>query len=152
VRVARLLATAYLLVAFVNCEFAAVALCCGLLLSSNQLWCDTQHLCNAAIDQGTSRRIHNDTLHRTRYIAALEPVSDSEVHGHAWQQPGIRLHTVYALQDTATPHTATGTHVTERVAVEAPFFLRWFVIGQASKAHLETLRKIKKLLEVAESS
>ena len=37
---------------------------------------------------------------RTAYTAALDPVADDEVHGYAWQKPGIRLHTVYRLHGT----------------------------------------------------
>jgi hypothetical protein len=79
---------------------------------------------------------------RTTYIAALDPVSENEVHGHAWQFPKIRLHTVYVL----TP-TAEGTHLEERVCVEAPRLLRRFVINQARDAHRDTLAKMKILLE-----
>ncbi len=79
---------------------------------------------------------------RTVYTAALEPVSEHEVHGHAWQTPGVRLHTVYALQDTDS-----GTRLVERVSVRAPRLLRRFVIDQARKSHEETLAKMKLLLE-----
>ncbi len=83
---------------------------------------------------------------RTVYIAALDPVSESEVHGYAWQLPSIRLHTVYAL--TAT---ALGTHLVESVRVNAPRLLRRFVTNRASRAHAETLSKMKLLLENGES-
>ncbi len=33
---------------------------------------------------------------RTVYTAALEAVTEREVHGYARQSPGVRLHTVYA--------------------------------------------------------
>jgi carbon monoxide dehydrogenase subunit G len=79
---------------------------------------------------------------RTQYTAALEPVSEREVRGHAWQSPGIRLHTVYELTDLAA-----GTRLVERVSVEAPAILRRFVIGQARRSHAETLVKMKALLE-----
>ena len=79
---------------------------------------------------------------RTQYTAALEPVSEHEVHGHAWQSPGIRLHTAYELQDVAS-----GTRLVERVSVEAPAILRRYVIRQASQSHEETLAKMKVLLE-----
>lgn len=79
---------------------------------------------------------------RTVYTAALEPVSEHEVHGHAWQSPGIRLHTVYALEDVAS-----GTRLVERVSVDAPRILRRFVVSQARSSHEETLRKMKMLLE-----
>lgn len=35
---------------------------------------------------------------RTVYTAALDPVSQREVHGHARHWPGVRLHTVYTLE------------------------------------------------------
>lgn len=79
---------------------------------------------------------------RTVYTAALEPVTEHEVHGHAWQSPGVRLHTIYALEDTAT-----GTRLVESVSVKAPRMLRRFVIGQARKSHEETLVKMKLHLE-----
>jgi len=76
------------------------------------------------------------------YTAALGPVSPHEVHGHAWQKPGIRLLTAYELRDTNT-----GVHLTERVSVHAPWVLRRFVTGQAKASHLATMKKIKVLLE-----
>ena len=84
---------------------------------------------------------------RTVYTAALEPVSPHEVHGHAWQSPGIRLHTVYGLEDVAS-----GTRLVERVSVDAPRILRRFVVGQARASHEETLRKMKTLLENVDES
>ena len=79
---------------------------------------------------------------RTVYEASLESVSALEVHGHATQSPGIRLHTVYALSEVAT-----GTRLVERVSVEAPLLLRRFVITKARRSHEETLAKMKALLE-----
>jgi hypothetical protein len=79
---------------------------------------------------------------RTQYTAALDPVSESEVHGHAWQSPGIRLHTIYELHEIAS-----GTRLVERVAVEAAPIFRRFVIRQARQSHEETLAKMKRLLE-----
>jgi hypothetical protein len=79
---------------------------------------------------------------RTVYIAALDPVAEDEVHGYAWQFPSIRLHTIYSLT-----RIAIGTHLEERVCVEAPWLLRRFVIEQARRAHAETLVKMGILLE-----
>lgn len=79
---------------------------------------------------------------RTVDTAALDPVSDLEVHGHAWQSPGIRLLTVYRLSEVAS-----GTRLVEQVSVSANRLLRGYVISQASKSHLETLGKMKVLLE-----
>jgi hypothetical protein len=79
---------------------------------------------------------------RTQYTAALDPVSEREVHGHAWQSPGIRLHTVYQLEEVAS-----GTRLVERVSVEAPRILRRLVVTQARRSHEETLRKMKAFLE-----
>lgn len=76
------------------------------------------------------------------YTAALDPVSESEVHGLAWQTPGIHLHTVYGLEPRGT-----GTHLTESVRVEAPWPLLRFVVSQASTSHRTTLEKMKALLE-----
>lgn len=75
---------------------------------------------------------------RTVYIAALEPKTEHEVHGHAWQSPGIRLHTVYEMADVAA-----GTRLVESVSIDAPRVLRRFVVAQARRAHLETLLKMK---------
>ncbi len=79
---------------------------------------------------------------RTVYTAALESVSVNEVHGHAWQSPGIRMQTIYALEGAES-----GTRLVERVSVEAPRILRRFVVSQARQSHKETLAKMKALLE-----
>jgi hypothetical protein len=79
---------------------------------------------------------------KTVYVAALEPVSDAEVHGHAWQSPGVRLRTIYRLAETPA-----GTRLTERCHVDAPALLRRFVVRQAKRAHAETLAGMKRLLE-----
>ena len=79
---------------------------------------------------------------RTVYTAALEPVGEREVHGHASQSPGVRLHTIYALEEVAS-----GTRLVERVSVAAPRMLRRFVVARARKSHEETLAKMKVLLE-----
>ncbi len=79
---------------------------------------------------------------RTVYTAALESVSEHEVHGHAWQSPGVRLKTIYRLEETES-----GTRLVELVAVSAPRIFRNFVISQAQKSHEETLGKMKELLE-----
>ncbi len=83
---------------------------------------------------------------KTVYLAALDPVAEDEVHGHAWQFPSIRLHTVYSLKPIPM-----GTHLVERVRVEAPRLLRRFVIGQARRAHRETLARMKTLIEEIDS-
>ena len=79
---------------------------------------------------------------RTSYVAALEPVGEFEVHGHAWQSPGIRLHTIYQLQTISS-----GTRLVERVLVTAPRILKRFVIRTARQSHEVTLAKMKALLE-----
>jgi hypothetical protein len=79
---------------------------------------------------------------RTVYTAALESVSEREVRGHARQSPGVRLLTIYHLEEVAS-----GTRLVEEVTVEAPRILRRFVISQARKSHQETLGKMKLLLE-----
>jgi hypothetical protein len=82
---------------------------------------------------------------RTVYTAALDPVTDREVRGHAWQSPGITLHSIYTLEATEQ-----GTRLIERVMIEAPWILRRFVVAQARHAHEETLAKLKALLEEGE--
>ena len=79
---------------------------------------------------------------RTVYTAALESVAADEVHGHAWQSPGIRLQTIYVLE-----RRESGTRLVERVSIEAPLLLRRFVVSQARQSHKETLAKMKALLE-----
>jgi hypothetical protein len=74
---------------------------------------------------------------RTVYTAALEPVTANEVHGHAWQIPGIRVHTIYELEDVAS-----GTRLVERVSIEAPRFLHRFVVALARRSHEETLTRM----------
>lgn len=76
------------------------------------------------------------------YTAALDPVSPTEVHGLAWQSPGIHLHTVYRIE----PKPA-GLRLREQVRVEAPWPLLRFVVGQASASHRTTLHEMKALLE-----
>ena len=79
---------------------------------------------------------------RTVYAASLESVTNREIHGYARQSPGVRLHTVYALEEVAS-----GTRLVERVSVQAPRMLRRFVIAQARKSHEETLARVKGRLE-----
>lgn len=79
---------------------------------------------------------------KTVYTAALEPVSQREVHGHAWQSPNIRLHTIYALRKSDR-----GTRLVERCYVDAAGLMRRFVVSQAKKAHATTLDDMKTLLE-----
>ncbi len=79
---------------------------------------------------------------RTVYTAVLQPVSEREVHGHASQAPGVRLHTIYTLEEVTS-----GTCLVERVSIAAPRILRRFVIAQARKSHEEALAKMKVLLE-----
>ncbi len=76
------------------------------------------------------------------YTAALDPVSPTEVHGLAWQSPGIHLHTVYRIE----PEPG-GLRLREQVRVEAPWPLLRFVVGQASASHRTTLCEMKALLE-----
>ena len=82
---------------------------------------------------------------RTRYIAELKAVGDSEIHGHAWQFPRIEVVTVYRVRPIET-----GTLLCEHAAISAPLMLRRFVASQARDAHLETLAKLKRLLEGAD--
>ena len=79
---------------------------------------------------------------RTVYTAALDPVTEYEVRGYAWQSPGIRLCTVYELKDVAA-----GTRLVERVSIEGPRLLRRFVVSQARRSHAESLNQMKALLE-----
>jgi len=84
---------------------------------------------------------------KTVYTAALEPVAEDEVHGHAWQSPNIRLHTVYGLSKAGE-----GTRLVERCFVDAAGLTRRFVVSQARKAHAKTLEDMKALLEEGEAS
>ena len=79
---------------------------------------------------------------KTTYVAALEAVSDTEVHGHAWQSPGVRLRTIYALEACDR-----GARLVERCHVHAPRWLRRFVVSQARAAHAEMLRGLGAMLE-----
>ena len=86
---------------------------------------------------------------RTEYVAALEVISESEVHGDAWQRPGVRLHTVYELHsagDTRQGMGTGGTHLVERVEITAPWGLARFVVSQARAAHAEMLAGMRELL------
>lgn len=79
---------------------------------------------------------------RTAYTAELEPVSDHEVRGEAWQSPGVHLVTRYQLEERGKV-----TRLHEQVTLEAPFGLRRFVLRQARESHGVTLEKMKALLE-----
>jgi hypothetical protein len=79
---------------------------------------------------------------KTVYTAALDPVGRDEVHGHAWQSPGVRLRTVYDLS-----RISEGTRLVERCSIEAAPIRRRFVVSQARKAHTKTLEELKVLLE-----
>ncbi len=77
-------------------------------------------------------------LLRTKYVAELRVVSDTEVEGRAWQSPAIELYTTYRM--TAS---AQGTRLSETTTLRAPRLLRGFVCRQAEMAHrgmLENLR------------
>lgn len=82
---------------------------------------------------------------KTVYVAALEPVSALEVHGHAWQSPGIRLRTVYSIE--APTRRGEPTRLVERCHVDAGRLMRGYVVRQARSAHRETLDGMKHLLE-----
>ena len=75
-------------------------------------------------------------------MAALESVGELEVRGYAWQSPGIRLDTVYALREVASC-----TLLDEQVTVSAPRVLKSYVVRQARKSHEVMLAKMKVLLE-----
>lgn len=79
---------------------------------------------------------------RALYTAAIEAATSLEVHGYAWQFPGVRVHTVNTLEGIDA-----GTRLTERVTIEAPLLLRRFVVAQAREAHHETLERMKAFLE-----
>ncbi|MBJ18426.1 MAG: SRPBCC family protein [bacterium] len=79
---------------------------------------------------------------KTVYTVALCPVAPDEVHAQAWQSPGIRLRTVYALEKTER-----GTRLVERCCVAAHPLLRGFVVARARRAHTKTLDEMKELLE-----
>ncbi|MFK7896148.1 MAG: SRPBCC family protein [Myxococcota bacterium] len=96
------------------------------------------------------------------YVAELEAISDTEVCGRAWQSPKVILETRYRLSPLGARRSAEagtsgsddgvlgspgGTHLEERVRIQAPFGLRSFVAAQAFRAHETTLSKMKRLLE-----
>lgn len=81
---------------------------------------------------------------RATYTAALEALSDTVIRGDAWQQPRIRLSTMYRLSPTDT-----GTRLVEKVSVTAPWPLRRFTVSQACAAHSETIQKMKARLEAS---
>ena len=66
---------------------------------------------------------------KTVYVAALEPVAPDEVHGHAWQSPGIRLRTIYGIEAIRS-----GTRLRERCFVDAGRLMRGYVVRQARTA------------------
>jgi hypothetical protein len=84
---------------------------------------------------------------RTVYTATLDPVAQDEIHGEAWQAPGVHLLSIYRLEDRGA-----STGLVEEVLVDAPFGLRRFVTRQARDAHRATLEKMKVLLEGAARS
>jgi len=79
---------------------------------------------------------------RTTYEAVLDPVGEGEVHGHAWQSPGVRLWTSYRLEPVHD-----GTRLIERVQVRAPRLLRRYVVDTARASHAAMLAGLKALLE-----
>jgi len=84
---------------------------------------------------------------RSVYTAALEAVSPSEVRGYAWQSPGVQLVTRYLLQPEGRDQEST--LLREECELRAPWGLRRFVVGQAERAHAETLQRLKSLLEAS---
>lgn len=86
---------------------------------------------------------------RTVYLAELEGIAEDEVCGRAWQPPGITLETRYRLSPlrALAREAGDGTVLEEEVRVDAPWGLGRFVQNQASRAHAETLAKMKRLLE-----
>jgi carbon monoxide dehydrogenase subunit G len=79
---------------------------------------------------------------RTAYIAEVEPTSPTEVHGTAWQNPGVEVHTRYRVSPSPE-----GTTLREEAVVKAPCLLLGYVRRQARAAHRETLEKLKTHLE-----
>lgn len=82
---------------------------------------------------------------RARYLAELDPVTDNEVHGNAWQFPRIRLKTVYQLSEAEQG----ATRVTQKCVVNAPVGLRRFVARRAQAAEEDVLEGVKRSLEGA---
>lgn len=102
----------------------------------------TSEMPNARRYKVTDRIPFGPFRFRTTYIAALESISTHEIQGHAWQSPGIRLQTTYALHAISN-----GTRLVESVCVRAPWMLRRFVATQARRAHARMLADMKALLE-----
>ncbi len=81
---------------------------------------------------------------RSRYVAELEAVSESEVIGRAWQSPGITLEAHYHV----APGPA-GTRLTERTRIAAPPLLFGFARRQGEAAHRATLENLERHFEAA---
>jgi hypothetical protein len=73
----------------------------------------------------------------TRYVAVLDVPVAGDVIADSRQSPGVRLHTVVSFDDVEG-----GTHVTEKMHIEAPRPLAAFTVREAVHAHAEMLSNI----------
>ena len=88
-------------------------------------------------------RIPLGPLHlRTSYVARLHVPVTGDVRSEAWQFPRVRLRGTVAFEPTET-----GTHVVERVQIEAPWPLASVTTRKAVEAHTEMLAGIRRHFE-----
>jgi hypothetical protein len=73
----------------------------------------------------------------TRYVAVLDVPVAGDVIADSRQSPGVRLHTVVSFDGVEG-----GTHVTEKMHIEAPRGLAAFTVREAVQAHAEMLSNI----------
>lgn len=83
-------------------------------------------------------------LLRTSYIARLYVPVTGDVMSEARQFPRVRLCSTVAFEPTGT-----GTHVVERIRIEAPRPLASLTANKAVEAHTEMLAGIRRRFETA---
>jgi hypothetical protein len=79
---------------------------------------------------------------RTSYLARLQVPVSGDVIAEAHQFPRVRLHSVVSFE-----HTDRGTHVIERMRMEAPRPLAAVTVREAVKAHIAMLAGIRSTFE-----
>lgn len=75
----------------------------------------------------------------TRYTAELESMGPDEIHGRAWQSPGITLEAIYRLEPSGA-----GTRLREHTRIAGPRLLFGFARRQGEAAHRTTLDNLKR--------
>ncbi len=79
---------------------------------------------------------------RSTYRASMRAVSDTELDAEAWAPGGVHLVNRFTL----TPHEG-GTHIVERVELEAPRLFLGYATRTAKTAHAEQFARLKEALE-----